>query len=252
MYMKHNITTAFIIALTASSNAAVLLSSGFDGNTGAPEIKGTEVVADDTSGSSTLTVNDWTAHASVTTISNLTKINSDNGVDQNGGFLRLNDERSAWGVAPMANDNTVFINNNLNDGTKVRKRGFSFDFTTDAPWDLTNLTVLAAHAKGNGYNQSYISDLTIEISGGDLASSITDSKTQDYSGPEYHSLEFDLRSAPTLSAGDYTLKVYMTNLQNGGAYASFDGITLNVQAIPEPSSVLLGSLGMLFLLRRRR
>ncbi len=177
--------------------------------------------ADNSSGSTSLTITDWTNNAIVTSISNLTKINSNGGVAADGGFAQLSN-----GTAVMANANTVFINENHNAGTTPRNRGFSFTFTLNDTCHPTTLTVLSGHANGAGGDQSFSSDLVYKLSGGTLGAPVTASSTENYgSNPAYHSVGFDL-SGTTLGAGAYTLEIYQTG-SDGGSYASFDGITLD-------------------------
>jgi hypothetical protein len=50
--------------------------------------------------------------------------------------------------------------------------------------------------------------------------------------------------------GTYSLEVYQNTFVGGGAYAVYDGLTLD--GIPEPATALLLSLGLFAVARRRR
>ncbi len=106
------------VEITLNQNP-VLFSSDFDGNTGAEEIAS----ADDTSGSTTLGITDWTTDVSVTAISDLTAISP------GGGFVTM------AGTAFASTDN-VYINHNLNIADRVDPRGYSLTFTVDRSWNL--------------------------------------------------------------------------------------------------------------------
>lgn len=217
------------VSATALAGAqTTLFSSDFTANTGASVLAGN---ADNTSGSETLLVTDWSKQPIVSTISNLTKINTNGGVDADGGFAQLQN-----GAAALANANTVFINENQNAGAAPRKRGFSFSFTLTDSYYPRTLSVLSGHASGAGTDQSSSSDLVYQLSGGSLSEPITASSTQNYgSAPAYHTVDFDLIGT-TLSAGTYTLEVYQTN-STGGSYASFDSIALEGYAGTPPPTI---------------
>jgi len=234
-------------SLVGTAPAATLFSSDFDGNTGATVLAGN---TDNTIGSSTVTITDWTLDPSVTAISDLTAITTNDGGTSSagGGFAQLQN-----GAATYANGDNLFLNPNHNtDASRADNyRGFSLSFTLDAPWDLATLTVLSAHTTNTGnQDQAFTSDLVFNLSGGTLGAPVGGSSPEDYAvGPDYHTVGFDL-TGTTLGAGSYTLEVYQANMPGGGAYASFDGISL--ESIPEPSTVLLSGLAGLALLARRR
>jgi hypothetical protein len=233
-------------ALAIPATAATLFTSNFDANTGATVLAGN---TDNVSGSSSVTITDWSTDASVTSISGLTAISTDDGgTTTAGGFAQLQ-----GGSATYANPDVVYLSRNHNvDATRGDNyRGFSLSFTLSDSWGLSTLTVLSGHTNNAGnQDQAFTSDLVFNLTGGTLGSPLTGSSNEDYgSGSAYRSVAFDL-TGTTLGAGSYTLDVYQTNMPSGGAYATYDGITL--EAIPEPTAALLGSLGLLGLLRRRR
>ena len=231
-----------ILAFTALPlPAATLFSSDFNGTTGVPN----SGFAINSSGSATAGVTWGVQNASVTSISSTLSALSPDG----GFFIR----------GSISTVNNIWVNSNLNrlqaGGTgngDLRERGYSLTFALNTPWDLKNLRVIAGHTASDGNDQAFLSDLSISLSGGTLGAEVTQTKSQiDYTntGPAFLTQDFDL-TGTTLGAGTYTLDVYMNNLTGGGAFATFDGITL--EAVPEPSTALLGALGMLVLLRRRR
>ncbi len=71
---KQIITAMAVVAIVGVSRADVIFDSAFDGNAGATALAGN---ADNSSGSSTLTINDWTGSA--TSISDLTAISPASG-----------------------------------------------------------------------------------------------------------------------------------------------------------------------------
>src|SRR5579885_182997 len=110
---------AALLAICLSAEAdTTLFTSTFYGNSGATVLSGN---ADNTSGAPSLTINDWTNNAAVTSISGLTVINLANNSPTNGGFAVLQN-----GAATYANNNSVFVNRNLNSdgyGSASNQRG---------------------------------------------------------------------------------------------------------------------------------
>jgi len=244
--MKKKIITAMaVIASVGVCGADVLFSSGFDGNTGSTVLS----QADNSSGPTTVGITDWTTDASVTVISGLTVINTDaGGTPEVGGFVQLTHAENLY-----ATGDNILVNQNLNLGDDTGIRGYSLTFTTDTSWDLSNLNVRAGHATNKGANQNGNTDLNYVLSGGTLGADVSGViLQQDYAPEGFLSLDFDL-TGTTIGAGNYTLEVYQQNLNNtGGAYAIYDGITL--EAIPEPATMGLVAAvgGSLLFIRRRR
>ena len=207
-----------------------IFTSDFNGNTGPSTLAGN---TDNTSGSASATVT-WTKHGTVSNLSDLTAISTgDSGTS--GGFARLQN-----GSATYANANNLFLsrNHNLDSDRSTSKRGYSFTFTTSDSWDLNTLSVVSGHTNNTGNSdQSFPSKLNLTISGGTLGSPISTSITEDYAtAPAYHSVDFNL-SGNTLGAGTYTVEIYQSDMTSGGAYAIYDGITLdgNNEAPPAPT-----------------
>ncbi len=225
-----------ILVITAGlANAATIISSGFDGNTGATIITGN---ADNISGSSSLTVF-WTGDESGTG-SALTAISPAAG---------FTISRSGQNV--YSNNNVAFIGHNLNIFDKANPRGYSFKFTASATYDLISLTLLAGHTTRNGANdREYASDLSVTISGGVF----TDTTNIDYSSGDTILIQnYDLTGNSLVAGTQYTVTVTSANLSGRGAYMVYDGITLegDIAVVPEPSSIAFLGLGGLSLILRR-
>ena len=213
-------------SLMTQAGAETLFTSEFNGNTGAVVLAGNTV---NTAGNPLVTIIDWVTVADVSAISGLTAISTgDSGTI--GGFAQLQN-----GTATYANANNIFLarNHNLDTNRSTSKRGYSFTFTLDSSWDPTTLTVLSGHTTNTGNtDQVYPSTLVVSLSGGTLPEPVTLSSTEDYNNaPAYHSVALDF-TGTTLAAGTYTLEVYQTNMTDGGAYATYDGITLLADPTP--------------------
>lgn len=234
--MKKTIIAAMaVVALAGVSNADVLFSSDFDGNTFTDP-----AYVQNASGSSTASVT-WTKDVSVTSVSDLTVISPA------GGFTRRTG-------STFITADVLYLNHNLNIADRANPRGYSLTFTTDTSWNLTDLSIISGHGNNDGNtNQDFTSDLTYSLSGGTLGSAVTGTKNVDYTGPTLPlclTTGFDL-TGTTIGAGTYTMEVTMNNLVGGGAYAVFDGITL--EAIPEPATLgmVVAFGGGLLLMRRK-
>jgi len=215
------VAALLVIQLSAHADTT-LFTSAFYGTSGATVLSGN---ADNTSGTATLTIHDWTNNAAVTSISGLTVINLANNSPTNGGFAVLQNN-----TATYANTNCVFVNRNLNsDGFNLSssQRGYSFTFTVNSAFDLTTLAVTARHTSNTGnLAQQYQSDLHYSISGGTLGTPLSGYLTVAYPlTAGYSNILFSLGNA-AIGAGTYTVQVYLCNLTSGGAYATYQGITL--------------------------
>lgn len=215
----------FSLFLGLQSNADVILTSNFDGN-------------DATTDPSTVTGVTWS-------------VSTGTSMEDSGNLAALNSFN--FGVlGGVSTVNNVTVNSNLNT-LRPTTRGFSFAFTTTSDYELTNLNILSKHLNGSGTAQAFVSDLVWSINGvasGEVAG-VTYLNT---SGGVYTSNDIDL-SGTTLTAGTYTVEIGMNDMVGGGAFASFDGVTLegNLSAVPEPSHLMLfGALGLLTLNRRRQ
>lgn len=226
--------------------ADLMFSTNFDGSTGHHVFA---AGTDNTSGSSSLGVS-WTTDPSVTGITGLTALSTgDSGTL--GGFAVTQN-----GSAFYANADVVYLSRNMNldtDRTTTR-RGFSLQFTLNAPWTLNQLTVVAEHTTNTGtQNQAYTSDLYYQITG---PTPLSGMQTVDYNtAGDWHTTVFSDLAGATLPSGTHTLTVYMSNMTGGGAYASYDGLSLEGVLVPEPGTLALGLLGAALLIggtRHRR
>ena len=216
------IAVLFAISFSACADTT-LFTSTFYGNSGATVLSGN---ADNTSGTASLTIHDWTNSAAVTSISGLTVINLANNNPTNGGFAVLQN-----GTATYANTNCVFVNRNLNsDGLNLSscQRGYSFTFTVNSAFDLTTLTVTVRHTSNTGnLAQQYQSDLHYSISGGTLGAPLSGYAAVIYPlSPTTYTMVTNNLGGVLIGAGTYTVQVYTCNLTSGGAYATYQGITL--------------------------
>jgi len=216
--MKPHLIISSLLVTSGLANAATMLTSNFDGN-------------DATTDPTVATGLTWTTDSAVT-------------MGNSGNLAAVGDTFAVLGNISTVDNITMTTNLNTNRATP---RGFSFSFTTTSNFDLTNLQVISAHLNSSGGGQVYTSDLNWSISGG-VGSGSTNI---DYAGSIYKTTDFDL-TGTTLGAGTYTLTVDINNMVGGGAYASFDGVTLSGTTAPEPSSAALLGLGGIALLIRRR
>ncbi|GAA5494466.1 hypothetical protein Rhal01_00627 [Rubritalea halochordaticola] len=234
--MTKTILLSSTLLLGGMVHGATLFTSNFDGNDSA-----TTGYLKNSSGSSSVTVSWTNVNTAVSNISNISV------VSPAGGFIN---QGSAY-----SDGNNLYVNHNLNIDDRADARGYSFTFTLDSAFSLTNLQVISGHTNDTGsQNQAFASDLTFTLSGGSLGSDLTETKLQlDYTGIDYITSDFDLGNT-VIDAGTYTITVFENNMGGGGAYAIYDGITLEgTAAIPEPSSTaLVGLAGLGFILRRRR
>ncbi|MEY4242462.1 MAG: hypothetical protein RLZZ245_47 [Verrucomicrobiota bacterium] len=129
-----------------------------------------------------------------------------------------------------------------------------------------NATIGAGDASGIiGGNLHFASGAILDLSFGIL--SLRDTATLSFDGFDFNNLlGFNVQSAAigtyTLIDGDFTLNSAnlahygidnaFTRLDGNKAYFDEGSLTVTIAAIPEPAAALLGGLGMLVLLRRRR
>jgi len=225
--MKYTIIIASLIASAGMVNAATLFTSNFDGN-------------DATTNSSTATGISWTTDAGVTMLdADLTAVGDTFAV-----------------LGNVSTTNNITMATNLNS-SRATARGYSFDVSMTEAFDLSDLTISSKHLNNTGAPQSFVSDLNYSIVGinttvANISGSVDGINTySNAGGSPYISSVIDL-SAESLVAGDYRVTVTINDMVGGGAFASYDGVTLEGTVVPEPSSTALLGLGGLALILRRR
>ncbi len=202
--MKKQIVVAIAVAaMVCLAQANTLFTSNFDGHTGVPT---TEYIRD-SSGSPIAGVS-WVRNSSVISISDLTAITG------GGGFINQ-------GVA-FSNGDNLKLNYNLSNGAS---QGYSLTFTVGTSLSLRTLNIISAQTSGVGSAKNTVHDIMYVLSGGTLGSAVTNATTVSYAGVDWVNTDFDL-TGTTIGAGTYTLSVTANNLVGLGAYAAFDGITL--------------------------
>jgi hypothetical protein len=237
------LAAAFVIASSSISQAEIMFSSDFDGNTGAHVFAGD---TDNVAGSSSLGVTWNTVAPGITVSPTLTAIST-----SSGGFAQTQN-----GTATYANPNVVYISRNLNLDTNPQ-RGFSVSFAVVGPtWQLDELVVSARHTNNQGTQaQVFSSDLVYGLTDGGTYNQTGSVNVTYTTSAGYTSTAFPLTGL-SLAPGNYTLSVYMTNLTGvgAGAYATYDGVRL--VAVPEPgvpiAMSLIASAGLAACYRRRK
>jgi MYXO-CTERM domain-containing protein len=149
---------------------------------------------------------------------------------------------------------TAFLNTNLNVSPNDL-HGFSFTFTPSQNYDLDYLTVKVAHAQSSGDPQAFTSDLNLTILGLGGSGSLvnTEKAGLTYTG-DWRDETFDLSGTSLTASESYIISVGMDNLTGAGAGAYFTADSLELVAIPDPSTLGLLGLSLLVLLavHRRR
>ncbi len=148
----------------------------------------------------------------------------------------------------------VYFNHDLSLTPATAGRGYKLSFTATEDFNLSTLSVLAGHADNGGFDEGFESRLTV------LLYDVTDgenvwwsSRMNDYEGEMYQQFDdFDLSGVQIESGKTYILRVILSHLSDGNAYASFDGITLNGSLVPAPGTLAILGLAGLTLRRRRR
>ena len=235
--MKISTAVAAIAAFSLgaiSANAAVIASTNFDGRT--------------------LTASDTTATSLIWTI---------NGVANPGNMVSLN--ASAAGLALF--NNTTLTQNmfapllNTGNGDTFWTTNVSLTVSPGNTVTLTDVTFnnWSINSGGNA-NDDRRNDFTVSLISPSAATiatvDITDSAFFISTGSPLVTATF---TSPMLLSdpGTYTLRIKggdFLGANAGGNHTAIDNLSINgtFAAVPEPSAALLGGLGLLALLRRRR
>ena len=219
-----------------SANAAVIASTNFDGRT---------LTASDTTATGASLA--WTTNG-ITNPGNMVSLNSSaaglalwngNSLTQNMFAPNLN----------TGNENTFWTTNvslAVSSGSTVTLTDVSFNY-----WAINS---------GQAANDNRRSDFTVSLINPSAVTvatvDITDSHFFTISGSPLVTATFS--SAMLLSdPGTYTLRIKggdFLGVNETGTHTAIDNLSINgtFEAVPEPSAALLGGLGLLALLRRRR
>ena len=140
----------------------------------------------------------------------------------------------------------------INGGQAFRARGFTFTFTADDTYYLTDLALAVGAASSIGNNRASTGDVTITISSG--AGNVF-SGTESWNGPNtgYGTPDWNFSQTDhLLKAGtEYTFTALVSNQSSG--FTAFDSLQIEAVVAPEPSSTaLLGLGGLALMLRRKR
>ncbi len=227
------------LLFSASANAAIIAATNFNGRT-----LTTTSVTDDTATGASLA---WTT----------------NGITNPGNMVSLNS--SATGLA-LFNGNALTQNMfapalNTGNGDTFWTTNVSLAVSSGSTVTLTDVTFnYWGISGGQAANDNRRSDFTVSLinpSAATVASvNITDSHFFTISGPPLVTATFS--SAMLLSdPGTYTLRIKggdFLGVNETGNHTAIDNLSINgtFAAVPEPSAALLGGLGLLVLLRRRR
>lgn len=216
-----------IACLAATSQAAVILSTNFT-NTG---------VSGATMNGITWVENGLSAPSSITASVNLLDNPSGTG-DAVGGYFAGNAQV-----------------NNTTSGSPAWSMTFTVTVGTTAvalsdlvlaSAEINSFAVLGAGNGSSTINLNVVDNLTT------LSIFNQSQNRTDLTGAS-QSLSYTPASPLTLAASNtYDITFTVWELVSGGSFEAFDSLTLNGEAIPEPSTALLGGLGMLLLLRRHR
>lgn len=127
--------------------------------------------------------------------------------------------------------------------------------------DLSSFSLNLYAIAGNGGNQTQTRTGTVSLGITGLgytpfstSTSLTDTAgATGNPGGQFAAGTLDLSGAADLAAGQtYTFTLTVADNASGGWYSGVDVFSLSGAAVPEPSAALLGGLGALAFLRRRR
>lgn len=227
----------FLLALTPAADGAIILLGGFDGNQ-----------TEDNSGTPrTLTgaVQDASAVGNVTVTLEASPTTGFTGFDWAAGFQSSN---ANWGLqsftpaANTSNNNAVYASD-----TPTEHHLVSMIITNTGSDDIV-LNSLHMRIKRDGANSP--TGLDVSYAGGDLSGG-SDSFVIAGGVVQYDFSLSGVLTDSTLSAGETATITWITT-GGTGQRIRFDNVAISGEVIPEPSALLLGGLGSLLLLRRRR
>lgn len=224
------IITASLLTV-GSASSAVLLSTNFTG-----------VTANDTSVPYTATNITWTTSGLTLASTNLVFT----GYTATNGFITA-------GTAA----NNIQVNRNVETGGPWST---SFTITPTATLDLTNFTLFYRAISGTGVNQTAVKNGVASLKvylGADTSGTLLGTYSDIFEDPGSGTAAGDIADIDLSALADLTIAQAYTfelttssHTSTGGNNWAIDNLTLN--GVPEPGTTLLGGLGLLALLRRRR
>jgi hypothetical protein len=227
----HSILAAIFTTAASSASAAVVLASDFTGVS--------------KSGNTASSFSWDTVNGTVTPTTSLSFVDPDNG----------NAALTFWNTRSGELD----VNENIGTGGAWRT---SFQLELNASTSTINLSTLdlmVSLLNGSGGLQGDASNkdgtYTFTVTGNTTATQQSAFTTIDYTSVTGQPVSIDLSGITLTDAESYTASLTLRR-DNGnfGHHVSLDTLSLNggIVGIPEPSVALLGGLGLLGLLRRRR
>jgi hypothetical protein len=227
------ILAAIALMLGCNAPAAIVLSTNFTG-----------VTANDTSVPYTATNISWTTNDLTLASNSLVFYGYNNGTGN--GFITSG--------SPA---NNIQVNRNVETGGPWST---SFTVTPTATLDLTNFTLFYRAISGTGVNQSAAKNGTATLRvylGADTSGVLLGTYSDTFEDPGGGTAAGDVADIDLTALSDLTIaQAYTFELTTSshtstlGNNWAIDNLTLN--GIPEPRAALLGCLGLLALLRRRR
>lgn len=218
-----------LLLLGANANAATIAATNFD--------------AASQSDSSTMSGIVWTGddlvNVSASTSATYTAIEGDAGATAQG----FHDDSGEWGETAFAPQVNI---QNYADWEAT----FTFDLLNSYTGTLTGVSFDYQALTNTGANQTQgrVVPVSVTVNGSTFATTLSTSST-------LSSASLTFTDTAALTSGTNTIKISTDYYTNGGGWnlgidnLQFDG---TIAAIPEPSTALLGGLGLLALLRRRR
>jgi hypothetical protein len=238
MIKKHLHSLAIALAITLPGQAAVLWTTTFNGTDNTARTMTSTAAGDFTdtlTSSYALTFNGTTPSPAFRTGTGnpVTTFNPDKNVDNAAG--------AGW--------NSVF---DFNGGTQtISLSGITFNivrFNSTGAIQASDATVRSVLISGE-----------YTLNGGTTWTSLAATQTVNLTGSNTTTpniaLSFDLAAPVTVNLASADFQIRYTVLNDGtnaGAYNGITSIVANGSVVPEPGAALLGSLGALALLRRRR
>ncbi|MCW1925775.1 hypothetical protein OKA05_24670 [Luteolibacter arcticus] len=249
---------ALLAASIVSANAAVVFSENFGSTTastattfGSPTVQNTWTYSD--SAGTTVNTNESRlfnpggAGSGENThgwISALTTGNTFQQITTTGSFVTL----PALGVGQnyvftltfFASAQTSVVANDLNAYVDFSSAGKSFSFTTGSNGSITNPTNFVSQSLSDSNAAADTLRLGFVAQGGGGGYNSDRSYTASWT------------STSVLGSDSFSLALGRTTNAAGASFAFFDNVSLDVVVVPEGGCALLGSFGLLALLRRRR